>query len=237
MINAKKIIVFSAAGLILLLLLMFFLNKSEPKHTEAKTITLENENVLQDVEEANLKIRSFVLTKVPFDDVFLKFELPDSSIHESSSAEHTDDEHSHEENIHEEHSHDGHSHSSSFPVELLKEEVTNTFYSAIINNNVDQLTMALTTESLYSLWEEADNDFEEREKLASEYLKELYRNGDLQKMTYSLKKGSFDSVMNEGVFNLQYQDGTALEIPFKFVEMGEGHHEMLQLELIFSENE
>lgn len=232
MINAKKIIVFSAAGLILLLLLMFFLNKSEPKHTEAKTITLENENVLQDVEEANLKIRSFVLTKVPFDDVFLKFELPDSSIHESSSGEHTGDEDSHQE-----HSHGGHSHSSSFPLELLKEEVTNTFYSAIINNNVDQLTMALTTESLYSLWEEAENDFEAREKLASEYLKGLYRNGDLQKMTYSLKKGSFDSVMNEGVFNLQYQDGTALEIPFRFVEMGEGHHEMLQLELIFNENE
>src|SRR5690606_15061119 len=171
--NAKKIIVFSAAGLILLLLLLFFLNKSEPKHTEAKTITLENENVLQDVEEANLKIRSFVLTKVPFDDVFLKFELPDSSTQENS-GEHTDDEHSDEENTHEEHSHDGHSHSSSFPVELLKEEVTNTFYSAIINNNVDHLTMALTTESLFNLWEEAENDFEGREKLASEYLKGLY---------------------------------------------------------------
>lgn len=226
MINTKKILIFSAAGLVVILLLLFLSNKADSKHTEAKTITLENEKVLQDVEDTNMKIRNFVLTKVPFDDVFLKFELQDSDTHESTG------EHSNEE-----HSHDVHSHSSGFPVELLKEEATNTFYSAIINNNIDQLSMALTTESLYSLWKEAENDFEERERLASEYLKGLYRNGDLQEMTYSLKKGSFDSVMDEGIFNLQYKDGTTKQIPFSFVEMGEGHHEMYQLDLISNEKE
>lgn len=208
MVKPKKMILFSAAGLILLLLLLFFLDKTEPKHMEAKTITLENENILQEVEDTNLRIRNFVLTKVPFEDVFLKFELPDS--HGNSEE---------------------HSHSTSIPLELLKEEAVNTFYSAIINNDVDQLAMVLTSESLFSLWEKGENDIEKREQLVSDYLQGFYRDGDLQEMTYSFKRGSFDSVMNEGIFNLKYKDGSDKEIPFKFVEMGEGHHEMLQLEL------
>lgn len=104
------------------------------------------------------------------------------------------------------------------------------FYGAVSQEEITYLTTAITPESFQGIWGE-EMDFEKREKEIIQYLNELNGNGTLTGMSYKKELDKYDSPTGNGTIILSYQNGSKREMPFTFVNMGEGHELITQINL------
>lgn len=201
--STKNWIFVSCLLLGVLFVLLIVYNVSAPTKTKNGQVEVEQSLIeLEDAVEATTKAHSFVLSKIPDSDLFLKFHL-DGEGH-GEHEEHTD--------------------------EKMKLDALETFYAAISKEEISYLTSALTPESFEEIRGE-EKDFNKREDNLTSYMNGLNGDGSLKGMNYKLELDRFDHPTNNGSIQLNYVDGTIKEIPFTFVSMGEGDHAMFQINL------
>lgn len=97
------------------------------------------------------------------------------------------------------------------------------FYAAIKQQEIDYLTASLDMDTLQSLWG-TTNDFQHREQIVIDLLKDIDQNGQLSNVSYQLEKEEYGIEGNKGILTLLYEDGREIITPFTFKEIGEDDH-------------
>lgn len=185
---------------VVLIIGAWLLYSSSPNETIQEEVELEESLIeIEQTVVATHKANNFVLDKVPYDDVFLKFHLEGGEHHHFSKEEY-----------------------ETAALQML--------YGAVSEEDIIYLTTALTPESFQGIWGE-EMDFEKREAKIIQYLNELNGNGSLTSMNYKLELDKFDHPTGKGTILFIYEDSSTREVPFTFVDMGEGHELITQINL------
>lgn len=200
--NYKKIIgiALSIIGA-LLILYLFFWYEEKPSLAEKKVVPIETTKEITDVVETSKKIDEFILARIPGgdEDFFKREQYMD---------------HTHEEDLT----------SSDY-----RNETMQFVYSAFMLKDIDQLTVAFSSDSVHSLQVETDNimDFPQR---LTDFLVLVNRDEKLDKLAYQFELDEYGRESNKGVLTLSYQDG--IQIPIEIETQAIGDEEHLAYEVI-----
>lgn len=199
--KSKRIIIWTLLLVGVLLILYFvFWKESVTPLTEKVVVPKESMKEITEVVEESQKIDTFILSKIPDgDEAFFKRE------HYS-----------------------GHSHEKKVTGELLREETMKFVYSAFMLQDVDQLTVAFSSDSIRSIQSDADTVIDLPQVLA-DFLSLVNRDNQLEKLEYQFELDEYNRESNKGVLTLQYSDGLQIPVDIEIQSVGDEEHRAFEV--------
>ncbi len=180
----------------------FFLlgRESKPKLTEKVDIPIKSSREVKESVETSHKMDAFILSKLPDSEVFLKREHYEKHSSESESEE------------------------------VLKENLMRFVYSSIKLQDVDQLTVAFSSESIRSL--QAHSDIGKVDSLTSiikEFLALANRDGKFNELEYQFELDQYGIETNVGIVTLLYNDNKKLNVDIVVEATGDEEHRSYEI--------
>lgn len=193
---SKKIIIWALflLGVVLIIYFGFWREPVTPL-TEKVVVPKDTTKEITEVVEESQKVDSFILSKIPGGDkAFFK-------------REHYTD----------------HSHDKAMTSELLREETMKFVYSAFMLQDIDQLTVAFSSESIRSLQSETDTVID-LPKVLGDFLSRVNRDNQLEKIEYQFEIDEYDKESNKGLLTLIYSDGIQTPVDIELQSVGDAEH-------------
>lgn len=181
-------------GVPLILYFVFWKETGTPL-SEKVVVPKDTTKEITEVVEESQKIDSFILSKIPGGDkAFFK-------------REHYTD----------------HSHDEGTTSDLLREETMKFVYSAFMLQDIDQLTVAFSSDSIRSLQSETDTVMDLPKVLAN-FLSRVNRDNQLEKLEYQFEIDEYDKETNKGLLTLIYSDGIQTPVEIELQSVGDEEH-------------
>lgn len=193
--NKKIFMIIFIFGILLISGFYFFGKESKPQMTEKVDIPIQISKQVKESVETSHKMDAFILSRLPNSEVFLK-------------REH----------------YDNHS-SKSEPVEVLKENMMQFVYSSIKLQDIDQLMVAFSSESIRSLLEESEiGKIDSLANAIKEFLTLANRDGKFNELEYQFELDEYGIERNVASLTLLYSDDKALNLVIEIEETGDEEH-------------
>ena len=195
----KKFIGVAIFVLGLLILLYFILWKEEQtKLTEKVVVPADTTEEITEVIDESKQIDEFILSKIPGGDEVF-FKREQFT---------------------------GHSHDVT--TEELRKETMQFVYSAFMLQDIDQLTVAFSPDSIRSIKKDTHTIID-LAKVLADFLKLVNREGLLEKLEYQFKLDEYDRESNKGVLTLLYSDGIQILIEIEIQPVGDEDHRAFEV--------
>lgn len=177
-----------------------FWKESVTPLTEKVVVPKDTMKEITKVVEDSQKIDTFILSKIPGgDEAFFKREQ-----------------------------YSDHAHDEEITSELLREETMKFVYSAFMLQDVDQLTVAFSSDSIRSIQSDADTVIDLPQVLA-DFLSLVNRDNQLEKLEYQFELDEYKRESNKGVLTLQYSDGLEIPVDIEIQSVGDEEHRAFEV--------
>ena len=194
----KRLLIALFILLFILLLLYLLLGKdTAPKLTDKVEVINKDPMEITEVTEKSKHIDEFILSKIPNgENIFFKREQ-----------------------------HIPHSEEDKVTLVDLKKENIQFVYSSFVLQDLDQLTVAFSSESIRSLQDNQESGKQEDllQKL-TKFLQLMNRNGMLEKIDYQFEIDKYKQETNKGLMNVYYTDNLQISIDIEVQQVGDDEH-------------
>lgn len=107
----------------------------------------------------------------------------------------------------------------------LREETVQFIYSAFMLQDIDQLTVAFSSNSIRSLQNSTETGVENNLIQEITYFLQLVnRNGKLDKLEYQFELDKYNQETNKGVITILYTDNQQIKVEIEVAEIGDEDH-------------